>query len=190
MKTLAVTSTMPKEGKTVVAASLAASIAMTGRRVLLVDADLHRAKLHEVFGIPASPGLANILSGTAKPSDALVESSISGLFLMPAGAHSSPSGLMDTEAVRGLVDGLSQVFDIIVLDCPPAMALADASIVANVANSVLFVVGAGRINTEAARTALDRLASVQAQVVGVVLNNAKIRRNSPYGYAYEVEGAV
>ncbi len=191
MKTFAVTSTMPKEGKTVVAASLAASMALTGRRVLLVDADLHRAQVHKVFGTRESPGLANILSGAAKPSDALVESSIRGLFLMPAGDHSGPSDLIDTEAVRRLVDGLSQVFDIVVLDCPPTMALADASIVANVADSVLFVVGSGRTNAESARAAIDRLVSVQAQIVGVVLNDAKIGRRSTYGYAdYQVEGAV
>jgi Mrp family chromosome partitioning ATPase len=71
------------------------------------------------------------------------------------------------------------------------MALADASIVANVADSVLFVVGSGRTNAESARAAIDRLVSVQAQIVGVVLNDAKIGRRSTYGYAdYQVEGAV
>ena len=141
-----------------------------------------------MFGIRVSPGLANILSGDAKPSDALVESSVNGLFLMPAGDHSGLSDLMDTEAVRRLVDGLGQVFDIVVLDCPPAMALADASIVANVASLDSSWSDPASTNTEAARAAIERLASVQAQIVGIVLNNAKIGRNSAYGYTYQVEG--
>jgi polysaccharide biosynthesis transport protein len=191
IRTLAVTSTMPKEGKTVVAASLAASMAMTGRRVLLIDSDLRRARLHEVFGTRTSPGMSEVLAGAAKPSAALIESSVPGLFLMPAGHHPGGSDLLDTDAVRQLLEGLHQVFDLIVLDCPPVMALADASIVANVATSVLFVVGSGSTNTTAARAAIDRLASVQAQVVGVVLNNAKVSRNPSYGYSYyEAEGAA
>jgi capsular exopolysaccharide synthesis family protein len=190
IRTLAVTSTQPKEGKTVVSASLAASMAMTGRRVLLIDSDLRRAQVHKIFGTPTSPGMSNVLAGAAKPSAALIESSVPGLFLMPAGDHPGGSELLDTEAVRQLLDGLHKVFDLIVLDCPPVMALADASIVANVATSVLFVVGSGSTNTEAARTAIDRLSSVQAQVVGVVLNNAKVSRNSSYGYSYYAEGAA
>jgi capsular exopolysaccharide synthesis family protein len=191
IRTLAVTSTVPKEGKTVVSASLAASMAMTGRRVLLIDSDLRRAQVHKIFGTRTSPGMSEVLAGAAKPSAALIESSVPGLFLMPAGEHPGGSDLLDTEAVRQLLDGLHQVFDVIVLDCPPVMALADASIVANVATSVLFVVGSGSTNSEAARTAIDRLASVQAQVVGVVLNNAKVSRHSSYGYTYyEAEGAA
>jgi capsular exopolysaccharide synthesis family protein len=191
IRTLAVTSTLPKEGKTVVSASLAASMAMTGRRVLLIDSDLRRAQVHKIFETRTSPGMSDVLAGAAKPSAALIESSVPGLFLMPAGEHPGGSELLDTEAVRQLLDGLHKVFDLIVLDCPPVMALADASIVANVATSVLFVVGSGSTNTEAARAAIDRLSSVQAQVVGVVLNNAKVSRTSSYGYSYyEAEGAA
>jgi capsular exopolysaccharide synthesis family protein len=190
VRTLAVTSTVPKEGKTVVAASFAASMAMAGRRVLLIDADLRRAQVHKIFATRISPGMSEVLAGEAKPSEALIESEVPGLFLMPAGTHAGGSDLLATEAVRQLVEGLHQIFDLIVLDCPPVMAVADASIVANVATSVLFVVGAGSTNTEAARAAIDRLASVQAQVVGVVLNKATASTGSPYGYSsYEyVEG--
>jgi len=183
VRTLAVTSTMPKEGKTIVAASFAASMAMAGRRVLLIDADLRRPQVHKIFGTRVSPGMSDVLAGESKPSETLIESSVPGLFLMPAGAHAGGSNLLATEAVGQLVDGLHQIFDLIVLDCPPVMAVADASIVANVATSVLFVVGAGSTNTEAARAAIDRLASVQAQVVGVVLNKATASGSSPYGYS-------
>ena len=184
VRTLAVTSTVPKEGKTVVASSLAASIAMTGRRVLLLDGDLHRPQVHKIFGVPIAPGVGNVLAGTAKPSDALIESSISGLFVMPAGDRAEAGELLDTGSVTRLVQGLGQVFDVVVLDSPPVMALADASIVANVADSVVFVVGSGVTNSEAVRAAIERLTSVQAHVIGVVLNNAKVSRGSAYGYHY------
>lgn len=183
-RTLAVTSASPGEGKTVVASSLAVSMTMAGRRVLLVDADMRRPQIHRIFNVSASPGLANIMAGEVKPSEALRESAIKGLFVLPAGADvTNPSQLLDSEHLGRLIHGLSQVFDVVLLDCPPVMAIADASIIANAADSVLFVVGAGATSREAAQAAVERLTSVQGQVVGVVLNRAN-QNQSGYGYAY------
>jgi polysaccharide biosynthesis transport protein len=191
VRTLAVTSTMAGEGKTVIASSLAISMAIAGRRVLLVDADMRRPQLHTVFGVPPSPGLANVMAGETKPSEALLKSKVSGLFILPAGANvPNPSDLLDSERLQALIDGFRKVFDVVVLDCPPVMALADASIMANAASSVLFVVGAGASTREGARVAVERLTSVQAQVIGVVLNNAKSHAQSeyyaPYYHAAEI----
>ena len=124
------------------------------------------------------------------PCAALSQENFAGELTRPIDRDGIGWVLLAAETIRQLVDGLQQIFDLIVLDCPPVMAVADASIVANVATSVLFVVGAGSTNTEAARAALDRLASVQAQVVGVVLNKATASGSSTYGYSpyYEVEG--
>ena len=183
--TLAVTSTNAGEGKTVISSGLAISMAMSGRKVLLIDADMHRPQIHRVFDLAVSPGLANILSGETKPSAALLKSEVNGLFILPAGAGVlSPSDLLDSERLITLIDGFRKVFDIVVLDCPPVMALADASIMANAASSVLFVVGAGSSTREAARTALERLISVQARVIGAVLNKAKSDHQSAYYYSY------
>jgi capsular exopolysaccharide synthesis family protein len=183
-RSLAVTSTGPGEGKTVVARNLALSMAMAGRRVLLVDADLRRPQQHRVFAIPQSPGLSEVLLGQAKPSEVLFESPIEGLYVLTAGASvASPADLLDSESLNKLIQGFTQVFDLVVLDCPPVLAVADASIIANAAASVLFVVGSGATTREAAQLAIDRLASVQAQVVGVVLNKMKIDRMSEYSYS-------
>jgi polysaccharide biosynthesis transport protein len=185
IRTLAVTSTTAGEGKTVIASGLAISLAMSGRRVLLIDADMHRSQLHDVFGLPGSPGLANILAGETRPSEALLKSEVSGLFVLPAGANvTSPSDLLDSDRLTALIDGFRKVFDAVVLDCPPVMALADASIMANAASSVLFVVGAGTSASDAVRAALERLTSVQARVIGAVLNCAKPDAQSSYYYAY------
>ena len=183
--TLAVTSTNAGEGKTVIASGLAMSMATSGRRVLLIDADMHRPQIHRVFNLALSPGLANVLSGETKPSAALLKSDVTGLFVLPAGKGvGSPSDLLDSERLMTLIDGFRKVFDIVVLDCPPVMAIADASIMANAASSVLFVVGAGASSREAARAALERLTSVQARVIGAVLNKARRDFQSAYYYSY------
>ena len=183
-RSMAVTSTNPGEGKTMVASNLAVSMAMAGRRVLLVDADLRRPQLHRIFNVARSPGLSDLMAGGAKPSEALRESPTPGLSILTSGsAVASPIDLLDSERLHRLIQGFSQVFDVIVLDCPPVMAVADASIIANAVSSVLFVVRSGYTTRDAAQAAIDRLISVQAQVIGVVLNNAKVDPRSEYGYS-------
>jgi polysaccharide biosynthesis transport protein len=180
-RSLAVTSTSAGEGKTVVASNLAVSLARAGRRVLLIDADLRRPQLHRTFGIPRSPGLSEVMAGDAKPSEALLQPSpVAGLFILAAGAHvASPTDLLDRELLTHLIQRFNQIFDVVVLDCPPVMAVADASIIANAVSSVLFVVASGTTSREDAQVALDRLASVQGHVIGVVLNRAKVDQRIP-----------
>jgi len=182
-RSITVTSTGSGEGKTMVATNLAMSIAMTGRRVLLVDADMRRPQIHDIFDIPRSPGLSNVVAGDTKPTEALIEGPVSGLFLMPAGvAVANPTDLLDSGRLSHLIRGFTHVFDTVVLDCPPVTGVADAAIVANTTSSVLFVVGSGRTSPEAAQSALDQIAAVQAQVVGVVLNHAKRIPREIYAY--------
>jgi len=183
-RSVTVTSTSAGEGKTIVATNLAISIAMSGRRVLLVDADLRRPQLHEIFGVSRAPGLADVMAGDIKPTEALLEGPIKGLFLLPAGGKvTNPTDLLDSGHLRHLIRAFTHVFDTVILDCTPIMGVADASIVANTSSSVLMVIGSGRTSPEAAQAALDRIAAVQAQVVGVVLNRAKVDVREAYGYS-------
>jgi polysaccharide biosynthesis transport protein len=183
-RSMAVTSSVAAEGKTIISSNLAVSMAKSGRRVLLVDADLRRPQLHRLFNLPRSPGLSEVLMGEVKVSAALVELPLAGLFVLPAGASvANPTELLDNERLRVLIERFSQLFDIVVLDSPPVMAVADAAIIANAASSVLFVVGSGTTTRAAAQVAIDRLTAVQAQVVGVVLNKAK-HRGSLYDSNY------
>jgi capsular exopolysaccharide synthesis family protein len=181
-RSIAVTSTIAGEGKTTIASNLAVSMARGGRRVLLVDADFRRPQLHRTFNTPRSPGLSEALKGDVNVA-ALVESPLPGLFVLPAGVSvASPTDLLDNERLRILIQKWSQLFDVVVLDSPPVMAVADAAIIANAASSVLFIVGSGRTTRETARVAIDRLTAVQAQVVGVVLNKDDFS-SSPYYFA-------
>ena len=112
----------------------------------------------------------------------------SGLFILTAGSEvANPSDLLDGERLHPLIQSFRQVFDIVVVDCPPVMAVADAAIVANAAMSVLLVVGAGTTSPEGARAATDRLRSVDAQVIGVVLNKMNLETRSEYQYTYETD---
>jgi len=184
-RTYVITSATPGEGKTLLASNLAVAIAMTGPRVLLVDADLRRPQLHSIFNVPRAPGLSDLLNGEVKPSEALSESSTKGLFILPVGvAVSNAADVLDGDRLNPLLQGLRQVFDVVVIDSPPVMAVADASIVANAAASVVFVVGSGTTSREVAQAAVDRLVSVRGRVIGVVLNRAKIGKHSDYYYSY------
>jgi capsular exopolysaccharide synthesis family protein len=182
-RTFAVTSATPGEGKTLIASNLAMSMALAGRRVLLVDADLRRPKLHKVFNIRRDPGLSNVITGETRPSEALAESTVKGLFILPAGADvEMPADLLDSERIEQLLGAFRQVFDVVVLDCPPVMAVSDASIVASAATSVVFVVGAASTGRQVAHAAIDRLVSVNANDVGAVLNKADMPARSDYYY--------
>jgi capsular exopolysaccharide synthesis family protein len=188
-RSLAVTSTAPGEGKTTLASGLAVSLAMAGRKVLLIDADMRRPQLHRIFDLERSPGLSNVLAGEIKAPAAVRTTAMNGLHVLAAGdepdVRSEP---LDSESVAVLIEGFGARFDMVVLDCPPVMAIADASIIANASSSVVFVVEAGS-NREIARAALERLASVQAQIVGVVLNKAEDTRGSAYYYQYYAQSA-
>ena len=182
-RALAVTSTNAGEGKTMIASNLAASMAMAGRRVLLVDADLRRPQLHQMFSIPKAPGLSDLLLDRAEPSETFLESPVPGLYLLPAGADvTSPNDALESQRLTRLIDRFGEEFDVVVLDCPPVMPVADATIIANAATSVLFVVGSGKTSRGDAQVAIDKLASVQVQVVGVVLNKARPDSASAYHY--------
>jgi capsular exopolysaccharide synthesis family protein len=144
---------------------------------------MRRPQLHQIYKIPKSPGLSDLLMNGVKPSEAIVASSVPGLYLMSAGANfTSPSETLDSQRLTRLIEGFGEYFDVVILDCPPVMPVADATIIANAAGSVLFVVGSGTTSRGDAQVAIERLASVQVQIVGVVLNRARPGSASAYHY--------
>jgi succinoglycan biosynthesis transport protein ExoP len=186
VKTLAVTSTSPEEGKTVVASNLAVVLAQAGRHVLLIDADMRRPMIHEVFGVPQQPGLSSALM---HPRDSVAEivrrDGVAGLELLTAGSTPpNPAELLAMPAFRELLDRLAPAYDHVIIDCPPVMAVTDASLVANEVSGVVFVIGAEATTRAAARTALDQLRQSRDNVVGAVLNRVDLRHNSYYYARY------
>ncbi|MEP6915869.1 MAG: polysaccharide biosynthesis tyrosine autokinase, partial [Acidobacteriota bacterium] len=184
-RSILVSSTAPGEGKTLVSSNLALALAMAGQRVLLVDADMRRPKVHEMFGCSLAPGLSNVLVGETAADAAIRPSGSDNLSLLSAGTPPpNPPELLGSVPFAELMTSMSSRFDWVVLDSPPVRAVADAAIIAHLATSVVFVVGAEMTDAASAKSAVDRLAATQGKVAGVVLNRVQLRRHSYYYARY------
>ena len=169
-RSIAITSAAPGEGKTTIAVNLAIAFAHGGARVALVDADLRRARLHRMFRTPRAPGLAEVTQGTPL-SSAVRPTGIQNLFVLPGGDPRAIANAVGETALRALLRELGEEFDLVIIDTPPVLALADASVVAATADTTLFVVHAGRTPRAVAQQALQQLEVVGARVAGTVLND-------------------
>ena len=191
LKTLVVTSAAPGEGKTLTAANLAVTLAYDGLRVLLVDCDIRRPRVHGLFHLPRAPGLMELLTAADRPGGpppAIRDTSISRLSVLPCGAlPMNAANLLSSTRMRVLLEELKQQFDIIVLDTPPVLATADAGIVGSLTDGVLLVVRAGATDRNAAQRAYQQLANVGARVVGTVLNDpgGELAKEGDYYYPYD-----
>jgi len=185
LKSVVVTSAGPSEGKSIVAANLALALAQTGQRVLLVDADMRRPRVHEIFGRPQEPGLSNVLTANAKLIDTIRKSDTHGLWLLPSGhIPPNPAELLGSLRYVDFIAALDDHFDWAIIDTPPVMAVTDSTVAANEASGVVFVVGADKTNRHAARTAVEQLDATGAHLLGAVLNNVDIARHPHYYPAY------
>ncbi|MGH9163668.1 MAG: GumC family protein [Vicinamibacteraceae bacterium] len=180
-KSIVITSTGPREGKTVLAGSLALAVAQAGQRVLLVDCDMRRPRIHELLGVPQEPGLSNIMVGEVRPDDAVRQVATANIWVLPAGKlPPNPAELLGSARFAQYLAELKQHFDWIILDSPPVLAVTDASVLAHQATGVLFVIGAEMTGRGAAKAALEQLDAVKARHFGAVLNKVDLRRNSYY----------
>jgi capsular exopolysaccharide synthesis family protein len=180
-RSLVVTSTGPGEGKTLVAANLAISLAQAGQRVLLVDADMRRPRVHTMFNQRQEPGLSNLMVGQAAPSAAMRKSSVPGLWLLTAGRiPPNPAELLGSKRFKDFIQTLREHFDTVIIDSPPIMAVTDAAIAASSTNGIVFVVGAEMTTRQAARAAVEQLEKSRPGFIGAVLNRVDLERNGYY----------
>ena len=183
-RSVVVTSTQPFEGKTVVAANLAMSLAQTGQRVLLIDADMRKPRQHELLETTQDPGLSSLLVGKARANESIRQSSLANLWLMPAGPNPpNPAELLGSTRFTQLLKSVRDHFDWIVIDSPPVMAVTDASVIGHLATGVVFVIGCEQVNRRVAQTAVEQLLASQATILGSVLNRVNVKKN-PYYYAH------
>jgi polysaccharide biosynthesis transport protein len=188
LRTMVVTSASSGEGKTTTAANLAVAFAKQGQRVLLVDCDLRRPRLHTLFHVQRSSGFVELLLGTATPGDAIQPTPVERLSILPRGKFDERAPEMLSGArTRQLIEKLSGMFDLVIFDTSPTLLTADAKALAPNTDGVLFVVRAGKTPREAARQALQQLNVVGAQVLGFVLNDpdATAEYYGEYRYAGE-----
>jgi protein-tyrosine kinase len=170
LRTILVTSSVAAEGKTFVANNLAQAIVrQPDRRVLIIDADLRRPRLHTVLGAPAAPGLTDYLSGAADEMTVIQHGQEGNLCFIPGGSEvTNPSELLANDRLKTLLDRLTPVFDWVIVDSPPCLPVADASVLAGLCDGVLLVVRAESTPTATAQRACQELR--ERNVVGVVLN--------------------
>jgi len=180
---LVVTSTGPGEGKSTVAANIAISLAQTGQRVLLVDADMRKPKAHLIFELPSDPGLSNLVVGQAKASEVVQRTTITGLWLMAAGKlPPNPAELVGGARFKDIIESLRRHFEWVIIDSPPVMAVTDAVLISHGAHATVFVIGAEMTNRQNAKKALEQLAKGRGRVVGAVLNRVDLKAN-PFYYS-------
>jgi len=193
-KILLITSTFPQEGKSVIAANLANIFAQTGVKVLIVDCDLRRSSLHEKFGCSKTPGLSELLTGDVTFEKVKYSTGIQGLDLVAAGTTPpNPAELLGSEAMRQFLLSQREHYDYIVLDAPPVMAVTDAPVLTAVVDMTLLVMESMRVPVKVAQHMREMLATINAPVTGLVINNRTQasekyryygRKYYRYGYRY------
>jgi capsular exopolysaccharide synthesis family protein len=191
LRTLLVTSPGAGEGKSTVCANLAVTFAQQHMRVLLVDCDMRRSRLHGLFGVPRTPGLTEVLARQGTLEEAIRPTQVDGLHILPAGTLvPNISELLGGAGMRAVLAELSKRYDLVVVDTPPVLAAADAEILGVQTDAVLLVVRAGHTDRQPAQYAVQQLRAIGARVVGTVLNDPdeKVADYGRYTYYYDYYG--
>ncbi|MFC6018119.1 polysaccharide biosynthesis tyrosine autokinase [Plantactinospora solaniradicis] len=184
LRILAVASAAPREGRSITAANLAIMAAETGRRVLLLEADLRRPRIAHYLGLQDAPGLSEVLAGRAAAPEVLQQWGRHSLWVMPCGAvPSNPSELLGSGNMSALLKRVRADFDLAVIDTPPLLPLTDAAVVAAAADGVVLLARANRTGHEQVRAMSAALRTVHGRVVGCVLNDVR-RRDVGVTYRY------
>jgi polysaccharide biosynthesis transport protein len=191
LKAIAVTSAVAGEGKTATAANLAIVLAQLGRQVLIVDCDLRKPRLHQVFRVSNRAGLVNQLTSSSDP-EPIFATEVPNLWITPSGPiPPNPSELLSSDRMREWLRAMRGRFDFVVLDTPPALAVTDATIVGLLVDGVVLTLRSGKVTREEARLCRDRLRQAGIKILGAVLNRYRSLQGSlgkRYRY-YESYGA-
>jgi capsular exopolysaccharide synthesis family protein len=175
LRTLLVASAEPNEGKTTTVANLATAVAQTGRAVLVLDCDLRAPGIHEVFGVQNDIGVADVLSGRQTLGEGIVPSGVPGVSVLPAGTSSAnPTELLGSPRMAVLLEHVARNFDLVLIDSPALLAMADATALAPQVDGVLLVVRRTATRAGAVREMRRQLSIVKAPVLGVVVTDADI----------------
>jgi len=199
LKLVAVTSAMAGEGKTATASNLAVVLAQLGRPVLIMDCDLRKPRLHQVFKVSNRLGLVNQLTGTADLDTVIVPTEVPNLWVLPSGpTPPNPSELLASERLRELLRTLRGRFDYVIVDTPPALAVTDATLVGSLADGVVLTLRSQKVTRDEVRLVRDRLRQADIKILGAVLNRyralqAGVARGyhyaEPYGYGADEGGS-
>jgi capsular exopolysaccharide synthesis family protein len=185
---LMITSANRGEGKSTVASHLALTVArFKEKKSLIIDADLRKPKIHQMFGVDKEPGLAECLKDNLDPLEVIKDTKIDNLKVMTSGKLiKSPSHLFEKEALRNIFEKIKFYYDIIIVDSPPVIAVSDPMLISGALDSVIMVVLAGKTPQKVVLRARDILLNADANIIGVVVNN--LSEVLPYYYDYKYYG--
>ena len=182
-RSLAVFSTQPGEGKSTTVLALAAILSRTGKRVLIIDADMRSPSVHTLAGVANDHGLSNLLAGSDDFASLIVACQLKGVSILPAGpTPPSAAELLSSDRLELILRRLEKDFDHLLIDSPPVMGLADAPLLAKVVEGSIFVIASSETSLVAARRAVDRVKQAQNQIFGAVATKVDGRR---FGYGDE-----
>jgi capsular exopolysaccharide synthesis family protein len=182
-RVLLFTSAKPEEGKSTISLSLARQQALSGRRVVFVEADFHRSCISRVAGVGAAPGLMDVLSGAAGLKDVIQPDSRSTVDLIVAGPQQATNSERPAVgAVGTILNALRDEYDVIVIDAPPVLGLADANIFSAVADATLMIVQWGKTRREVFKYGVGEIIKFGGRIDGVILSKVDTRKQAYYGY--------
>ena len=184
LKTLAVTSCMPNEGKSITVANLAVVLTQAGKSVLLIDCDMRNPTVHKNFNLSNKVGLSSCISMGTALSDAVQKTSIEGLYALTGGViPPNPSELLGSEQMKNVLQRAKEQYDYVLIDTPPVMPVTDALIVSRFVDGMILVIASAEAKVEMARDVKNQLVNAGANILGVVLNKVRSEHHG-YGYYY------
>lgn len=196
LKTLLVTSTLPSEGKSWVTSNLGVAFAQAGKRVVLIDADMRKGRLYNIFGVLPRPGLSNYLSGVNENGNGsnnlrayLRETEIPNLYIMPAGnIPPNPSELLITMQMANLLDELKKECDLIIIDGTPSKLVTDAVILSRIVDSTIVVTAHNQTKKDELEKIIKDIKNVGGNIAGIVYNKVPVsvkKYNQTYYYSFK-----
>ncbi|MBN3553996.1 CpsD/CapB family tyrosine-protein kinase [Fictibacillus nanhaiensis] len=182
-KTLMVTSAGPGEGKSTTAANLAVVLAQQGKRVLLIDGDLRKPTVHYTFKVSNIYGVTNVLARQKSLHETAVMTKVPDLDVLPSGpVPPNPSELLASKSMNQLIEEASALYDYVLFDTPPVLAVTDGQVLSNKVDGVLLVISSGKTEIEGAVKAKEMLEHAQARLLGTVLNGKEFKKDNYYYY--------
>ncbi len=183
LNTLLVTSAGPREGKTTTAVNLAVTLAQAGNRVLLIDADMRKPRVHTVFSFENANGLSSLLTDSNDIADTCRKTPVPNLSVITSGPIPvNPAELLASQRMKKLLGALEKSFDRVIIDCPPVISVTDASVLSAMVDGVVLVIGAGKTSRKVVLMVKKRLGEAKAKVLGVIMNFVDSRRGHHYYY--------
>lgn len=183
-KTILMTSSLPNEGKTTIAVSLGRLLALSNRKVIVVDADLRRPGVHKIVGVSGKRGLAECVAGTVTVEDAILRDRESTLDILPAGTIGNDAArIVGSDRLAAILRDLARTYDVVLIDAAPVFAVDDARLISRMVDRTVYLVRWGRTRQAVAASGLKQMLEAGANIAGVLVTRVNVRRHALYGFA-------